>query len=69
MTDVSREPTLALEGLVKLISAILDRTGQYAELVSCIEPGKPFLSLLILNCGGQFGQGQNHPACTGPPNE
>ncbi|MCY1532209.1 hypothetical protein D9M68_674650 [compost metagenome] len=68
MTDVSCEPTLALESPAKLVGAILDGAGQYADLVGCIEPGKRCLLLIILNGRGQLSQGQNHPACAGPPN-
>ncbi|MCY1301642.1 hypothetical protein D9M70_512660 [compost metagenome] len=69
MADISREPTLALQGLAKLIRTILYGAGQYADLVSGIEPGQRPLPLLVLNRISQIGQGQNHPACAGSPNQ
>ncbi|MNG03519.1 hypothetical protein D3C84_866050 [compost metagenome] len=69
MTDVGGEPAFTLERAVELVGAILDRAGQYADLVGCIEAGKRFLSLLVLNGRGQLGQRQNHPTCAGPPDQ
>ncbi|MCY1369641.1 hypothetical protein D9M69_566920 [compost metagenome] len=69
MADISREPTLTLQGLAKLIRTILYGAGQYADLVSSIESGQRPLPLLVLNRISQIGQRQNHPACAGSPNQ